>query len=325
MDTTISGIVRPYGRWLTGLVLIACSWLWPELVEAYALPLAIGLIALLGIPHGATDYTLFKHLQGRLLRPSEKAWFFLRYIGLMAIYGLWWWASPGSALVFFLLLSVFHFGQSNWHDLRLPAPGRTGFYLSWGLFVLGVPLLWHYEQTAAILQEILHHPLPDLSDTWRYGLLTLFSLGSISALCGLRRSGQIDRTGLGRGFLDVLVLAGLFLSTPLLLGFAVYFSLWHALDAIAEQRAFLAKKIPDFTLLDYIRITLPFAVMALLGIGMLVWYMRSQHEAVGLGWMFVGVALITLPHMLLVDFRFHHWQRKAADNLGRMEEHGLMA
>jgi len=324
MDTTLSGIVRPYGRWLASLVLIACSWLWPQLVEAHALPLAIGLIALLGIPHGATDYALYKHLQDRPLRAREKAWFFIRYIGLMAIYGLWWWASPGSALVFFLLLSVFHFGQSNWHDLRLSAPGRIGFYLSWGLFVLGLPLLWHVGQTAAILQEILYQPLPALSDAWRYGILACLGLGSAVALFGLRRSGQISRARFGRGLLDVILLAGVFLSTPLLLGFAVYFCLWHAWDAMAEQRTFLAKKIPDFTLLDYIRTALPFAATALLGIGVLVWYMRSQQEAIGLGWMFVGVALITLPHMLLVDFRFHRWQRKTADNLGGIKARGLM-
>jgi len=328
MDTTATGIgnrLLPYGRIGLAVALVGSSLVWPQFVSRISLPLALVLIALLGIPHGAADYALYSQLAGPPLSRREKIRFFVRYLGLILLYGLWWWLEPVSALLFFLLISVVHFGRSG--RLRSSrAGGMSRMYeLCRGAFLLGFPLLWHYEQTAAIVGEILRRPLPELPVS--YVQSAAFGLGLLlfSMVLLLRWRGRLPVEEASRELSELLLLAVVFVCLPLLLGFALFFCCWHAWDAMGEQMAFFREKIPEFGLKSYFLLTLPFALLALLGIAGGVFWMRHWQDAVGLGWMFAGIAMITLPHIWLVDGRFHAWQDQTTRNLAKSPAGGLIA
>ncbi|MEL6142972.1 MAG: Brp/Blh family beta-carotene 15,15'-dioxygenase, partial [Bacteroidota bacterium] len=75
--------------------------------------LVIALLLLLGIPHGATDTTIFQALSKKEVDKRKMILFGFAYLAIILAYGAIWYIVPVWAFLFFLLLSVYHFGQSN--------------------------------------------------------------------------------------------------------------------------------------------------------------------------------------------------------------------
>ena len=77
----------------------------------------IGLFVLLmlgtGIPHGATDHLIYSILQKEEGKPQNLRMFLGTYLLSMLVYGLAWWLVPGLCLSIFLVISAYHFGQSQ--------------------------------------------------------------------------------------------------------------------------------------------------------------------------------------------------------------------
>ncbi|WP_026231962.1 Brp/Blh family beta-carotene 15,15'-dioxygenase [Neolewinella persica] len=116
--------------------------------------LVLGMMLLLGLPHGATDHGLFLALQDGQRR-GKKISFYLAYLAIIAAYGLIWWLSPVVAFFIFMLLSVYHFGQSNWVNLYYGhVILERGHYLLWGIGILLTPILLHAEEAITIVQAM---------------------------------------------------------------------------------------------------------------------------------------------------------------------------
>ena len=93
----------------------------------------------------------------------------------------------------------------------------------------------------------------------------------------------------------------MFWHTSLFLGFAVYFALWHALPSALDQITFLWKQTTMTTLWKYGQAVLPFSLLALGALGILVWLVPTEGVSQYWSWLFVFIAAVTLPHMLLLD------------------------
>src|SRR6056297_3409000 len=87
----------------------------PGLVLQVQLLLVVGMILFIGIPHGATDYLIFQSLSQPMWGSREMTHFYFNYVLLMGSYALLWWLTPTAALVVFIAISIYHFGQSNWN------------------------------------------------------------------------------------------------------------------------------------------------------------------------------------------------------------------
>ncbi len=102
---------------------------------------AVVALVLVGVPHGGNDF---------YYRPNKSLWgslkFLLFYLGCMAIYALVWKWFPMIALVAFLVISVHHFGQSNFLAERWHAPES----LLWGFWLLLFPMLKHGREAVGI-------------------------------------------------------------------------------------------------------------------------------------------------------------------------------
>lgn len=123
----------------------AAGWYSIDFLQKIQYPLLIVLVLLIGLPHGATDFLLFRRLHGPVLRNSQVLRFFLFYVLSVLGYLLGWLFIPATALLVFLAISVYHFGQSNWQYAQLPRRVAGICNLAWGCFVLGGALLWHWE------------------------------------------------------------------------------------------------------------------------------------------------------------------------------------
>ena len=69
-------------------------------------------ILLLGIPHGAIDHVLFFKK-----RKMSQTKFYSIYLGLSFLFVILWHILPVISLILFLLISAFHFGESQFADI----------------------------------------------------------------------------------------------------------------------------------------------------------------------------------------------------------------
>lgn len=285
--------------WLAALLAVLGGLLFPEWMQRAEYPLALLLIMVIGLPHGATDHLLFRQLFREKGRETSMVRFYVLYVGLVLAYGLFWWLLPLPALILFLLVSVYHFGQSNWNYL---APRAWGVHLCWGAFVLFVPVVWHFGESREILETMLRREVPDISQKAKTIVVTglLFLNQGVVVWKTVQK-----KLGIWNGILESInlwVLLGMFLSLPLLLGFALYFAGWHALSSSLDQIAFFRRERDGFGAKAYIRAAAPYTLVALLGLGLL--YLVWTKAAFGMlepGLLFMFIAAVTLPHIILID------------------------
>lgn len=243
--------------------------------------LALLLLAL-GVPHGAADQLL--HLATARTHHRTTRVFAAYYVLALGAYTLLWYYFPILALLGFVLLSVYHFGQTR--------GGTIPDQLIWGAFYLGFPILVHYGEARPIVEGIIGQSLQLPGWLPRTGAVVLAVLAALNA--HLRNSREL--------WMDLGVLLCLYLSTDLLLGFAVYFLLWHSLPASLDQYAFVRDRLSGGQLRAYLRQLLPvtLAGLACLALAYALLFARSDTAPL-FSRIFVMISLITLPHAVLVD------------------------
>ena len=280
-----------------------------ELFVSSSLVVALVLIVLIGIPHGANDHLLFFNLiNKRVDEKNEKSTlFFSSYIGLILLYVCCWYLFPTFSLGLFILISIYHFGQSNVYISPIESKfvKLISIFLS-GSFVLLTPIFAHIETALPVIQTLTKNPdFFVLSD--KLGNKLAISTGMLMIIHWviLMLSKHINfKDGLIE-ILNVFLLFGLFYYSPLWIGFAIYFTLWHAIPSIEDQINFFKTTRENYNLGKYIREIFPFSLIALLGL-FLAFQFSGDYISVnqGLALLFSFIAVITLPHMIMMDLLY---------------------
>jgi beta-carotene 15,15'-dioxygenase len=268
----------------------------------------VTVIAVLGIPHGAVDHLVVEKIDGRHDARSRGR-FVVAYVLAMAVVGLLWLAVPPLALVIFLALSVHHFGQSDLAYLRLPEPSQLIIQWSRGLFLVGLPLVAHITSVAPIVERLgggdpaSWRWLADLWWLWAAVLVVQHAVVGVSIASRIR-----TRAVIGREMIAVAALTLLFLTADPLIGFAVYFGLWHSLAHLLVLTDLLGSEPRPAR--SIARLAAPLTAISL-----------AALAAVAVGAALVGrpdllvpvtlvfVSMLTLPHMVVVE---RLWRRPSS-------------
>jgi len=108
----------------------------------------LGLITV-GIPHGAVDHLL----ESGNLHSKIKLNFVIKYLGAAFMYFIIWLLFPNIALLFFLIYSIWHFGQADINEWKIQ--NNNGFKnWIWGGILLGIILYGHSVETNIILKNM---------------------------------------------------------------------------------------------------------------------------------------------------------------------------
>jgi Brp/Blh family beta-carotene 15,15'-monooxygenase len=241
--------------------------------------------------------------------------FFGAYLGAMILFGLVWIASPITGFIIFLAISVYHFGQGDLSWLTLPSVPATILYLSRGVMLLVLPIAGHLEITAPIIFEATG---VDLSES---GLLSDFALTLVIAafaqhvllvavipvLSGAGFQGKEILLSLSLGFILII--------THPLVGFGIYFGIWHALNHFFELRDHLWHRLRESGSVAassnisgfwwFYKKTIPFTALSFVGLVVLWLLMDSfgvREKMISL--LFIMISVLTLPHMVVVHFLF---------------------
>lgn len=254
-----------------------------------------------GLPHGATDHLVFqKNTKGL---SGKKFWvhFLGRYLLLMAVYAAFWMILPVISLLVFLLMSFFHFGQSEFFYIQSTEkhPLKITLYLSWGALILLSILHFNFSESIALIGEVVSDTNSLILFWESFGNLTLGGLAGITFGCFLYffLKGALKQQDL---FIEAAII-GLFLflfyHANLLLSFVIYFGLWHASKAIYFEMKTLGSE-NKLGLKKFIQEAIPFTLLSVLGIVMLIlaseWFSGLLSP---LMLFFIVISVLTLPHM----------------------------
>ena len=116
-------------------------------MSSFQLSLLIFGLLVVGIPHGALD-----HLTGFISNKKKISLkFIMIYLALMVpIFLLWYWF-PLLGLIFFLIYSSWHFGQTDMENWQIKSK-YIGFV--WGIILLGFLLLTHLDELNVVLKAL---------------------------------------------------------------------------------------------------------------------------------------------------------------------------
>jgi Brp/Blh family beta-carotene 15,15'-monooxygenase len=274
---------RWYGRvFIATTALLLCAALMGyQLSPNATLAVLVAGVIILGLPHGALDPIVArKAFAGQ--RGYTNALFYVAYLALVLGYWVLWNRFPTFGLVSFLLIAAFHFGR-DWE-------GR-GNYLTrcgYGCAIVTLPSR-HFPAEVVSIYGML-------GTEHASGLVALSKvlapIGVCIALIGAVLQFQRHRND----FLELLTITTGSLLLPPLVFFTCYFTLLHSPRHLLET----AEGLGMTRLRNIYMATLP-VLLATLLLGAIAYGLLPHVGANArlLRIVFIGLAALTVPHMLL--------------------------
>ena len=259
------------------------------------LALVVGAVASAGLPHGAADAWIAAR-EGLARGLPGKAVFLAVYSGLALLVIAAWLVFPVMSLALFLATSVWHFGNDSRTDLHPVARIATG------LIILGAPAAFH----ATAVSEAYGILSGDRAAAIVPAQAALFWLGCLALPLTLAltpaRLPLLARATPGRisHLIEMILLVVLAAFLSPLVYFAVYFCGVHSPRHLGRViRLFPERSGSGF----WGALTALTLIPVLAGAAAWGWLSTAgqQPDAAGLQVLFIGLAALTLPHMLLVD------------------------
>jgi Brp/Blh family beta-carotene 15,15'-monooxygenase len=254
-------------------------------------------VAVIGLPHGALDLSIAKVLWP-LRGWHGKVKFVSLYLSLSALIVIFWILFPSASLFAFLIYSAVHF-SGDWSD----SPAA----LRWcgGAATIGGPALFHQDDVA----HIFGYLAPESAADFVTGCLAVAGGTALVIFVALLMLQPATRTRAAAEQAAIWLAAGLL--APLVY-FIVYFCVLHSVrHTVATIESLKDRKDAVLTAGFLSTVTALAAVSSIVFLdsfnpGLIV---ESISQTV-----FIGLAALTIPHMILVD-RFQRRNRRLAQVL----------
>ena len=263
------------------------SWVFMIILpELFAINIQLTLllitVSIIGIPHGYFDFLIAKKLFN-----NYKLWlikFIFSYLSISLIYLMGWLYCSEIALIFFLIISIYHFGIEETEEIE-----HKNYLL---IFLLGgtpifIPILFHTSEVFSFFSILLNYnfqPLFVLNEL-KYIYVILFLLFLINYKKLL--------------FLYILLLIN-FIFLPPLISFILYFcfhhSLRHYLYSMSDPKIYPNSLNLRKPVLFFIILTITFTVIA---ISLMLKLTTFTFQHVIIQYIFITLACLTLPHLIL--------------------------
>lgn len=258
-------------------------------------------IILTGVPHGSLDFFIQRQA---LINSNQKISiysFLTKYLFSMLCYGIVWWLFPTVALIVFIAMAAYHFGEIDW-----PLHGGTKLdallYTTYGFLLIAFILTSHISSAAPILEVIVQKKFT--IDFWLQWGTMLYPY--VCVLLGLHIAGLFlmreylgwEKFILHQFVLQTILMIFIIHQLPLYLSFGFYFGLWHSLISfnLIRRQMKLTNDWPGWIFI--VKKAIPFSTIAWFGIlALIIVSGMFQTEWLVLSNIFVAIAILTLPHL----------------------------
>ena len=248
-------------------------------------------IVMIGLPHGALDGAVAMHI-GLVKKLSNLIKFMLAYISLAVFVVIVWMFFPTFSLIAFLGISLLHFGYGDAKN----GEGITKFaeaVAHGGLVIVGISQFHRGE-----VDEIFYYLIKqDTSTIWL--AMNIASIGVIAAIatCLLQTSKDVKWSSTT---LELLLVGVVIAITPPLLGFSIYFCLIHSARHFSRIYRMIKQNVANTTIKTQ---AILFTVACWLAavVAFVLFADFSDPGPTILRIIFIGLAALTVPHMILID------------------------
>ena len=257
--------------------------------------IAFLLIFSFGIIHGANDLKLIQK------KTQKKSYtFFLKslllYVGVVLGGILLFYTIPSFGLFFFVAFSAFHFGEQHLESKinpKTPSYLKTIAYISYGLTLFGLLFTLQWNEVHQVIYIISHFFISkQTTETLFFIGLGIFILTSFT-LPSLRKILLFE-------IILIMFLGLLFSTTTLILGFGVYFVVWHSIPSIKDQLDFLYSNSKRRNW-SYFKSSAPYWLFSLTGL-LFVYIFFDVTTFEFLPLFFSFLAAITFPHTVVMGW-----------------------
>lgn len=312
MKPQILNIFVKTPTWITvilGLILLIWQYLQGGLSQNTQIVFFILLILLTGIPHGALDHLIQEATDKKMNRIYDWKKFSVKYLTIMAIYAVAWYWFSGVSLMIFLIISAWHFGETDLEKVPKNVLIWSFTRLIYGFYILAFILLTHINEVRPIVDKMIRNQesvLVFLNFIALNVKQILYLLGlSFTTIFIVSQSEYLiifDKIRAIRLFIIIIISAFL----PLLPAFALYFGGWHALCAFDNIHDYLRKDYPSLSFKIVYFKTIPLTFLAIIFLGLFLWYCHVYTtELEPFPILFIFISLITLPHLIIAHQMNH--------------------
>lgn len=245
-----------------------------------------------GIVHGANDLLLINKTTN-----TTKSIFtqFFIYLTLVLLFFIFFYVIPSLALITFVILSSYHFGEHQWTLFEKTNNNIIKIlYFSYGLLIFSILFYFNFNEVSFIIKDITDQSF-DL--TFFKKLLIYSSLTTL--IISIMLFKHLKNQLLIQIFLLIFFLITVYF-TDLLMSFAIYFVLWHSLPSILEQSKFLFGSSERTHLKIYLKKASLYWILSILGLTV-TYYIFKDSQSQLLSIFFSFLAAITFPHTFVIS------------------------
>ena len=250
------------------------------------------LIFFIGLPHGSFDGAVAS-LVGFKTK-MQFIQFLFYYILLFFVVIVFWFYFPIISLLIFILMTTVHFGLCDWSSLKIKRY-KFSITFSYGMTVIFGIIFFNEKESFEIFKYLTNDNIYYFQQYISIPyFITLLFLSYHLYLCTYEKK-------LRGGIIEIIFLLIIFYIFDPLLSFAIYFCFFHTYKHLNNLIKNVYLYLPNKTLILYS--TLIFTIISWIGgIIVTIYFVQnlSLYESI-LKVIFIGLAALTLPHMLLVD------------------------
>lgn len=257
-----------------------------EVVEDF---LAYILVISIGIIHGANDLLILS------IKDKKKKSFIknlLAYICIIISCVLIYVFSPFSAIILFVLLSAYHFGEEHLsHKIMMNAVFNSIYYMAYGLFIFSLLFYQSLSDVDKIMVELTNSSFTKIQVEITLIVSTILLLLGSFYLVAIKKR---DLKMYLQEMFYLVLLFFVFSTSSLILGFAIYFIFWHSIPSIIHQVEFISGNLNKKNILFYVKKAMVYWGISIFGLVLL--YQLVPQVDLFATLVFVILFAVTAPH-----------------------------
>ena len=275
------------------VISIALSYLLPVIYQDI---LGFLLILSIGVIHGANDLLIIKKYTRKNSLKSQIS-YFLFYLGLVFLGFVFFYLFPSIALLSFVLVSIYHFGEQHW-EVNTSNADFINIKRIYPIILHGlVFFVIVFMNNIDIVNDVL---LSFNTISLDYTYLRILFIVLFLIYMSLLLLSKSIRGYFADEFIFFILLFLLTLNSSLIFGFSIYFIFFHSVLSIKDQVKYIYGDDNSQYIKKYLISALPYFILALLFL--IGSYLFIDFESLDiLPIMFTFLAAITFPHVIVIE------------------------
>tara|TARA_B110000003_G_scaffold276552_1_gene323818 strand:+ start:6819 stop:7646 length:828 start_codon:yes stop_codon:yes gene_type:complete len=253
----------------------------------------IGIIAILciGIIHGANDIKIISTFSNN----GNKFKYFSFYLLTVLIGCLLFFFLPSIALLVFVLVSCFHFGEQHWESKLKPNKYNSFFYFFYGGVIFLLLFIIKHEDVSIVISQITGINFESIFFQISFLIFFLFFFIII-----------FFKKEFILLFIEILLLLFfilVFSNSTLIYAFSFYFIIWHSLPSLKSQINNLYGEVSYASIYNYVKSSILYWLISIVGLFSFYYFFDIQSNYF-LPLFFSFLAAITFPHVIVISLMF---------------------